>query len=254
MKKILITLMMMLGVVWQADAQIMFGNTGLMNIPTADMAKEGTFVGGATLVPSRYMRSYFNYNTGIYYFRITPLPWAEVTLRETLLKTRQKSRDISKITGDDNVVYGKLGFYQQDRSYTVRLRPIRESEGKWWPSIVLGANDPWSDNGGSYYSSAYGVATKHFNVGHVGNFSLSAGYYEPLNDRFDGAKVYDGFFGGVGYVPQFCDKLLFSADYDTQGINIGFDVLLFNHWNIYLYERDFKKFGFGMNYQYTFDW
>ena len=46
---------------------------------------------------------------------------------------------------------------------------------------------------------------------------------------------------------------MLSADYDTQGVNLGLAVCLFKHWNIFAYERDFEKFGFGMSYQYTID-
>ena len=61
------------------------------------------------------------------------------------------------------------GKWNQDRSVSLRLRPLKE--GKWWPSVVIGSNDllttgelnPFLDSGGNrYFSSVYAVGTKHF--------------------------------------------------------------------------------------------
>ncbi len=250
MKKILITILMVMCAAVGSRAQIVFGNEGLINIPTADMKPEGTFVGGATFLPNSYLDVNHHYNTGMYYFTLTPLPFVEMTFRETLARTRKHYLDD---LGNDHM--GEWGYFQQDRSYTLRVRPLFWVKNKWIPQLVIGTNDPWSDNGGSYYSCVYGVVTEHINFKKVGDFSISAGYSRPMheNDGFGARKAYDGAFCGVGYTPAFWDKMMLSVDYDTQGVNFGANVILFNHWNIYAYERDFKKFGFGMSYQYTID-
>ncbi|MCR5313502.1 MAG: YjbH domain-containing protein [Bacteroidaceae bacterium] len=247
MKKIMMVLLVVCGFVTDIFAQMTFGNTGLVNIPTADMQKEGTFLGGATFLPKRYMSNDFYYNTGIYYFGLTPLPWVEVTMRETLLYRRKVY---------DEGYLGGWGYYQQDRSYSVRLRPLMEKEGRWWPSLVIGSNDPWSDHGGSYYSCVYGVLTKHVKFENVGDFGITAGYFYSIHDDdgFGTEKVYNGTFGGVSFTPSFWNKMMILADYDTRGINLGVNVCLFNHWNILAYGRDMKRFGLGMSYQYTIDW
>jgi len=103
-----------------ADAQTVLGTRGLMNIPTADMNPAGTFDGGASFVQKELLYDK-NYNTGIYYITFTPFSWMEITYRETLIKTRKSASEPDKI-----------GFYQQDRSTTLRLRPLKE--GRWWPS------------------------------------------------------------------------------------------------------------------------
>lgn len=237
-----------------ANAQTILGNTGLLNSPTADMQESGTFICGATYLPKSFLDSFHNYETGMYYFNLTPLSWVEVTFRETLAKGRQHIyREDGTLNENGQMVYGgKTGYYFQDRSYTVRLRPLREKEGKWWPSVVIGSNDPWSDNGGSFYSCVYGVVTKHLGIKGIGNFGFTAGYAKPIheNDDYGEWKAYKGVFGGVGYTPAFWDKMMISAEYDTQGVNIGANVQLFNHWNIYACERDFKKVSFGMSYQF----
>jgi len=231
------------------NAQMIIGNAGLINIPTADMYKEGTFVGGATMMPSCYMVKSKNYNTFVYYIDLTPLKWVELTFRETIFKgAKQTMGDYGKIE------YGDVGYYFQDRSYSIRLRPIKEQDGKWWPSMVVGTNDPWSDYGGSDYACVYGVLTKHWNH-HWGDLGLSLGYAKPFSDNDGNAqkKSYDGLFGGVSFTPSFWENLRVMVDYDTKGLNFGTKVILFNHWNIFAYVRDFKQAGFGMSYQYTMD-
>ncbi len=245
MKRSIVALLTMICAIMSSYAQMTFGNSGLVNIPTADMKDEGTFLGGATFLPKHYMSSTsFGYVTGIYYFGFTPFDWVELTLRQTLLKAHKLS--------DEGV--GGIGYYQQDRSYSVRLRPLKEKDGKWWPNIVIGTNDPWSDNGGSYYSCIYGVVTKHVKFDKAGDLGLTAGYFHKLHDRFGENKAFDGVFGGVSFTPRFWDKMTIAADYDTHGVNLGVNVCLFNHWNILGYGRDLSKFGFGMSYQYTIDW
>jgi len=244
MKKILAIYILLLGFVTNSHAQTAIGTTGLINIPTADMQHDGTFMGGATFLPDSYLSDRFNFNTGMYYINFTPFKWAEITLRETLFKGRQQFS--SGTTGD-------VGYYFQDRSYTVRIAPLFWVKNKWIPKLVIGTNDPWSDNGGSYYSCIYGVATEHFHINKIGDISASFGYFKSLGDCFgeNNTKTYSGIFGGISYTPAFWDKLMLCADYDTQGFNIGANVRLFNHWNIFVYERDFNKFGGGMSYQFT---
>lgn len=186
----------------------------------------------------------------MYYITLTPLSWLELTFRETLGKT-------PRIYEDElgNACYGEMGYFQQDRSYSIRLCPLFWVKSKWFPQLVVGTTDPWSDHGGSDYSCAYGVLTKHIKMNNVGDFGFSLGYYKPLGDRFgeSNVKSFNGLFGGVGYTPKFWDKLTVSADFTEKGFCLGTNVLLFNHWNIFAYGRDFKQAGFGMSYQYTMD-
>ena len=93
----------------------------------------------------------WGYNSGNYFVNLTFLPFMEVAYRCTLLKVES------------------TGKWNQDRSVSLRLRPLKE--GKWWPSVVIGSNDllttgelnPFLDSGGNrYFSSVYAVGTKHF--------------------------------------------------------------------------------------------
>ena len=145
----------------EVSAQDLIGTSGLINIPTADMQPDGTFDGGARWMSPAALHDLVNYDTGLYYVRFTPFSFFEFTFRETLFKTQHS-------------VKKTWNYYQQDRSSTIRVRPLVEREGKWWPSVVIGVNDIYSAYGASFYTGYYGVATKHFQLGDGKSHSLPA--------------------------------------------------------------------------------
>lgn len=230
------TLILLIGIFFAiaGQAQRLIGTTGLMNIPTAEMKPAGTFDGGVTFMQKDATNKVYNYDTGIYYINFTPFSFIEFTFRETLLKTVHN-------------VKKTVGYYQQDRSTTFRLRPIVEQEGKWWPSVVLGVNDIYSAYGDSFYTGVYGTATKQLKLNGAGSLSITAGYFKPFN----AGKMYDGFFGGVEYKPFKSYPLALSAEYDSKGVNIGAAYSLWNCVNLFCYMDDFKAFAAGISYQHT---
>ena len=232
-----ITILIIIAVIFiykiPANAQTVLGTKGLMNIPTADMNPAGTFDGGASFVQKELLYDK-SYNTGIYYITFTPFSWMEITYRETLLKTRKSAAEPDKI-----------GFYQQDRSTTLRLRPLKE--GRWWPAVVFGANDIYSDHGDSKYANIYGVATKHFPIRSIGTFAATAGYSYARKS----GTTYDGFMGGLSFSPEFCPELRVMGDYDTRGINVGMSAFLFRHLNLTCFTHKFKGVNATVSYQYT---
>ena len=219
-----------------SNAQQLIGTQGMMNIPTADMCEAGTFNGGASFVGESVLAQRYNYDTGIYYVDFTPFSWMEITLRETLLKTTKTVNGVKK-----------RGFYQQDRSTSLRLRPLKEKEGKWMPSVLVGCNDIYSDHGDSYYTAVYGTVTKHVDVQKLGTFGATVGYAHP----FRAGCVYDGVFGGVEFRPKGVRCMRVMAEYDTQGFNVGVSALLFRHLNLMVMTREFDKICAGVSYQYT---
>lgn len=214
-------------------AQQLIGSTGLLNIPTADMKREATFQGGVSVFSKDVMHSTYNYGTGIYYVSFAPFSFIEGTLRETFLKKRNEKT-------------GKLKIFNQDRSSTIRVRPIAEKENRWWPSIVLGTNDIYA-LGDSPYSAIYAVATKHFNLGNLGRVGLTLGY----SDLIRGGNVYNGTFGGIDYQPFAQKSFHIMADYDTRGFNIGVTGQLWNAMNIFAYTTELKGWAVGVSYQHT---
>jgi hypothetical protein len=210
----------------------------MMNVPTADMRPAGTFDGGACIVQKEllYQKSYY---TCLYYIDFTPFSWLEVTLRETLIKTRKSQTEPDKI-----------GFYQQDRSSTIRVRPLKE--GKYWPAVVLGVNDIYaSKEGGSQYACVYGALSKHFPIVDIGTFEATVGYARPHKVGIKEGITYDGFMGGLSFVPAFFPNMRIMGEYDTDGFNVGASVFLLRHLNMTCFTREFKGFNATVSYQYT---
>ena len=217
----------------EVSAQDLIGTTGLINIPTADMQPDGTFDGGARWVSQAALHNLVNFDTGLYYVRFTPFSFFEFTFRETLFKTQHS-------------VKKTWNYYQQDRSSTIRVRPLAERSGKWWPSIVFGVNDLYSAYGNSFYAGYYGVVTKHFSLG-SGQFALSAGYFHP----FKAGKMYNGLFGGLEYRPTRQIPLQLMADYDTKGVNLGLGYTLWGHLRTFAFTHQLKGWGVGLSYRTT---
>lgn len=216
--------------VWgTTKAQTVIGTTGMMNVPTADMRAAGTFDGGASFIQKELLYEK-PYNTYLYYIGFTPFPWLEITMRETLLQTNMGS---------------KKGFDQQDRSTSVRLRPLKE--GKFWPAIVVAANDVYSDHGASRYACFYGVASKHFPLNSIGTIEATAGFAY----KHKWGTTYDGIMGGLAFSPAFFPDMRVMGEYDTDGYNFGVSALLLNHLNVTCFTREFKGFNATVSYQYT---
>lgn len=220
-------LLLLLGCCMGVQAQYSMGNTGLLNIPTADMQKAGTFMGGGNYLPNGMTP--FNFNTGNYFVNITFLSFLELSYRCTLLKTTRYD--------------GKKGYFQQDRSLSARIRPIEE--GKYHPAIVIGTTDPFKDTGTNYFATIYGVLTKGFSIAKGDRLALTAGYYLPLNKH----SIQDGPFGGISYSPAFCREMTVIAEYDSKGFNVGAAARLWRHLSIHVFTREFNSISGGIRYE-----
>ena len=225
--------MMMLTTGTIAKSQTVIGTPGLMNIPTAEIRKGGTFDGGVSLMQKELQSEAMHYNTGLYYINFVPFSFFDITLRETLVKSYKSS--------------GEYGFYQQDRSLTLRVQPIREKDGCWWPSILIGSNDFYSPHGDSYYAAVYGVMTKTLPIKGLGKFAITAGYAKPIRK----GVLYNGVFGGISVSPYFAPMLRVMGEYDTRGVNVGIGAHLFRHLNLTCFTREFKGISATISYQYT---
>lgn len=211
----------------QLRAQYSMGNTGLLNIPTADMQETGTFMGGGNYLPNGMTP--FSFNTGNYFVNVTFLSILELSYRCTLLKTTRYD--------------GKQGYFQQDRSMSARIRPLKEK--KYLPSIVIGTNDPFKDTGTNYFATVYGVLTKSFSIIQGDRLAVSAGYYIPLNNH----SVQKGPFGGISYSPASCREVAFMVEYDSDGINVGAAARIWKHLSIHVFTREFNCISGGIRYE-----
>lgn len=235
-----LSLLLSLGTFLKTQAQDMLGMTGGLNIPTTEMNPAGTFRGGVNFIgkglitpelkPNRDAWK-FQYNTFIYYVDFTVFDWIEASFRETLLQ---------------NVRKGKKALREQDRSISIKVRPLKE--GKYWPAIAFGVNDPTSITGHHPYSSAWAVMSKSVHSSALMcTFNANLGYMKS----WDNSVMYDGVVAGITYQPDWFPSARVTAEYDTQGWNVGAQALLWKHLGLYVFTREFSAFGAGIRYQTT---
>ena len=235
MDRIIQSICLLFIVMWfcPAQAQYSMGVTGLLNIPTADMQRDGTVMLGGNYLPKEMLPTHWDYNSGNYFVNATFFPWLELAYRCTLMKVEE------------------TGKWNQDRSVSIRLRPLKE--GKWWPAIVIGSNDvlttnelnTFKDPGGTrYFSSVFAVGTKHFLLGGH-DWGVTIGGHIP----FRSASTRKGVFGGVEYRPAFFRDFSLMAEYDSDAVNVGASVRLFRHLSAHVFCYDFKNVCGGLRYE-----
>jgi len=209
-------------------AQYSSGLTGLLNMPTAEIQKAGTFMGGGNFLPKEIHK--FNFDTWNYFVNITFFSFLEINYKCTLLKSNYMSK-------------GAI-FNQQDRSFSGKIKILNEKKNI--PDVALGINDPFSESRG-HFASIYGVITKNIFQKSSHNLSMSLGYYHPLNS----ISIQNGIFGGLRYTPAFLKPLSVMAEYDSAGFNIGAAAKLWNRVSLHLFTREFKCISGGMRYEFT---
>lgn len=180
-KLLLITLLTLL--TCSVKGQFTYGTTGLLNMPTADMQKDKTFLFGGGYLEKHATPGRWNYNTYNYYINITFFPWLEVGYTCTL----HKSIPYDPMYGSGfwlSSTYGK--FVNQDRNFSGRIRIWKEGWWKdWTPQIVIGGNDAlhnsWEPGSkididknptNGFYNRYYISATKHYTLNNIGNFGV----------------------------------------------------------------------------------
>lgn len=85
MKKILFVFLLCM--IWQEGfSQYVYGTTGLLHMPTADMQRDKTFLFGASYLDVAATPAHWNYHTFNYYINITIFPWLEIGYTCTLHK------------------------------------------------------------------------------------------------------------------------------------------------------------------------
>lgn len=213
-------------------AQFALGVTGQSLIPTAEMQQTGTFMGGANFLPEQVTPDNFSYPTMNYYVNMTLFSFIELNYRMTLLKTPDAS--------------GKKTYHEQDRSNTIRIRPLAES--RLLPAVVFGIDDLFTEEAGSqFWGAYYGVLTKHFDWRGGHTLAVTAGWYIPAG----GHPYNKGPFGGVSYIPAFCRELRLMAEYDSHGWNVGGAVRLWRHFTLHAFTRQFTCVSAGVRYECT---
>ncbi|KGT90017.1 YjbH domain-containing protein [Enterobacter cancerogenus] len=175
-----------------------FGGVGLMQTPTARMAKEGEFS-----LNFRDNDQYRYYSASLQLF-----PWLETTVRYTDVRTRRYSA-VEGFSGDQSY---------KDKAFDVKLRLWQESY--WLPEVAVGSRDL---GGTGLFDSEYLVATKAWGPfdftmgigwGYLGNSGSIKNPFCSYSDSFctrtgggtagaiNGSQMFHGpaaLFGGVEY-------------------------------------------------------
>jgi len=208
-----------------STAQTLTGTTGLLNIPSADMQADGTFIMGTNYLPEINQPAW-GYNTGNYYFNLTFLPFLEVAYKCTLIKTPSTGR-----------------YTQEDRSINLRMQLIKERD--YFPSILIGVHDIYTHtNKNQYFGASYIVLTKHIEI-NTNILGITSGYGAKLlrNNEFV------GLFGGITFTPAVFKPITFMGEYDSIGINLGGSLLVFKHLYLFSMAQRLKYFSGGIAYR-----
>jgi len=215
------------------SAQFIYGTSGSLRMPTADMNPMGTIMLGANHLDwqaSQPRRP--GYDTDSYYLNATLFPWLEVGYYMMLRSETFKHMS---------------HYVSQDRSFHAKLRLCPEGyHWSWMPQIVFGANDPLthlnsndkisvSGQGGNNHLTRFYLAfTKHFswqNVATIGTHlsvikyaerAPEANYVRPAagaNFRFATP--------GENFAQKAINGLDIMAEYDARSVNIGASYALF---------------------------
>lgn len=242
MRRLVICLLVGLLMVCTIQAQEYTGITGMIHVPTAEMASEGDARIGVSFLNREFMPDMINfegekYDSFNHYLAITPFPWIELAYVCTLVKD-YKNLDKSQ----------KVGYYQKDRFFAVKLRPLKE--GRYWPAVAIGTQDPGRtvpDESGdyAYFQNYYIAATKHWRPGgHELGFHLTYRYY-----RSDHNRKWNGVVGGVTYRPAFASNCRALVEYTGNDVNVGVDCLLWKHLFIQAALQNGRYFSGGLRFQ-----
>ena len=226
------------------SAQMTYGVTGLLHMPSGEMQRDKTVIIGGNFLNKEITPPTWYYGTYNIYANVTILPWLEIAYTSTLFKAEAMGLK----------PYGYTGFTNQDRYFSFRLRVLKEGQfWKYMPSVVLGTSDPYSganighiaqESGNGYFNRFYIAATKHFQIG-TEELGIHAAY---LYNRRSDYKLNGPAFG-VSYSPSFHKQLTVIAEYDSKDIAIGATYLLLNHLHMQFEMQRMKWFTGGVAYK-----
>jgi len=247
--------MLALLVALPAMAQFTDHVTGLMNMPTADMQKDGT-----VMVTNEFLNKYnspgWTYDTFAYGFSITFLKRLELAYCLTMFNGKW---DPYAKTWREKVMYN------QDRHFHARVQVLKEGEfnTKWIPSLVLGVSDPMTGSsdtgyigsdvstGNGYFNRMYIVATKHFDTS-IGEIGAHLGYQYSLRKYFK----YNAPCAGVNWRPVWLRNIWFDPnimlEYDSKTFNMGFVGEIWkDHFELMFELQDFKYVTLALRFKFV---
>lgn len=217
--------------------------TGLLHVPSAEMNDAGTAVIGTHFLNKKMtpdgltLKGEGKYNTMSYYLNLTPFSWVEIGYTNTLLRSWKETKEGQ----------GPEWQYRKDRHVSLKLNPLKE--GKWWPAIALGMDDPTfkKNKKNTFFANYYLVATKHLYWGRneIGAHVAYRKFKLEYNEKWDGVV------GGITFRPAFAPQLRAIVEYTGDGVNAGLDFLLLKHVFIQGGLQDGKYFSGGISFRFN---
>ena len=251
-------MLLLLGGMTSARAQFADCSTGLLQMPTAEMQDDGTF-----MITNNFINKHslspraLGYNTFQYGFAVSFWGRIEVGYVCTIFNGAWDP--------NPNKTWRQEIMRNQDRHFTGRVCLLREGEFglSWMPALVIGVSDPVSGAGGDYidgntegsgngyFNRNFVVLTKHFQVP-WGEIGVHAGY--QYNRRVD--YPINGPCAGINWSPvwlqnhSILDGVNLIAEYDSRTVNLGFIASIWQNRFEAMFElQNFRWVNFGLRYK-----
>ena len=245
-------------------AQFVFGNTGLLHLPTAVMQQDNTVMFGCAwlaeqALPDAHCYGWDRAGAFNYFINITFLPWLEINYTCTLIRGKY----LAEYSGLSPNIFNY--WANQDRHFDFRLRVWKEGWWKaWTPQIVVGINDllhtfgdtqfGTTDSGNGYWSRMFIAATKHGKISGVGEMGAHVAYMNNKRKDF----LYDGLGLGVNFrlnglqtssdiLNKSLKGLNLMLEYDSRTVNAGASYALWKDMiNVVFEMNELKYFSGGV--------
>ncbi len=242
-----------------ARAQFADCSTGLLQMPTADMQDDGTFMITNNYLNQHATAAIWNYDTFQYGFSVSFWGRLEIGYVCTIFNGAWDPRP-----ENEKGVYWTV-MRNQDRHFVGRVCLLREGEfgRSWIPSLVIGISDPTTGSGGDYSNmSVDGTGNGYFNRNYVaiskhfstpwGVVGAHAGY------QFNRRKDYpiNAPCAGINWEPVWLqhkgilDSLSVIAEYDSRTVNFGMIASIWQNRFEAMFElQNFRWINFGLRYK-----
>lgn len=239
-------------------AQFIDGTSGLLQMPSAEMERSGTFTITNNFLHQYTIPAKWYYNTFGYSIGITFWSRLEVSYVCTLVQGEARNPDYWP-----EYTWGR--FVNQDRHFAAKILLLRE--GEIWagmPGLAVGISDPvtgqWfgdylsgdvSGEGNGYFNRTYVVMSKHFKT-KIGEFGGHLGYqYNRRLDYYLNAPC-----AGITWEPIWVqdkwleNRLRLVLEYDSRTVNMGIIASLFHrHFDFMIELNSFRYINAGLRYK-----
>ena len=238
-------------------AQFADCSTGLLQMPTAEMQEDGTFMATTNFLNKHSLPwSGWTYNTIQYGVAVSFWGRMEVGYVCTIFNDYWQGSQSQP----------GIWMINQDRHFTGRVCLLREGDFgvEWLPALVIGISDPVTATGGDYidldhvsgtgngyFNRNFAVLSKHFQTpwGEIGahagyQFNFRRDYF--INAPCVGINWYPFWLQQIGIL----DDLNVIAEFDSRTVNLGFVASIWQHHFEAMFEfQNFSWINFGIRYK-----